>query len=45
MGVAQELYQSLGFRSTEPYVFNPIPGTRYLALDLVRSVEPQIDTR
>jgi ribosomal protein S18 acetylase RimI-like enzyme len=34
MGAAQQLYQSLGFRPTEPYVFNPIPGTRYLALDL-----------
>lgn len=45
MEAAQKLYQSLGFRPTAPYVFNPIPGTRYLALDLVRSVEPQIDTR
>ena len=34
MGVAQGLYQSLGFRSIEPYVFNPIPGTKFLALDL-----------
>jgi ribosomal protein S18 acetylase RimI-like enzyme len=34
MGAAQKLYQSLGFKPTEPYVFNPIPGTRYLALDL-----------
>jgi len=31
---ARALYQSLGFRPTEPYVFNPIPGTRYLTLDL-----------
>ncbi|CAN7355229.1 GNAT family N-acetyltransferase [Variovorax sp. LjRoot84] len=34
MGAAQGLYQSLGFRSIEPYVFNPIPGTKFLALDL-----------
>lgn len=34
MGAAQGLYQSLGFRTIEPYVFNPIPGTKFLALDL-----------
>lgn len=34
MGAAQGLYQSLGFRPIEPYVFNPIPGTKFLALDL-----------
>jgi ribosomal protein S18 acetylase RimI-like enzyme len=34
MGAAQELYRSLGFKPTEPYVFNPITGTKYLALDL-----------
>jgi ribosomal protein S18 acetylase RimI-like enzyme len=34
MEAAQQLYQSLGFRPTDPYVFNPIPGTRYLTLDL-----------
>lgn len=34
MGAAQGLYQSLGFRSIGPYVFNPIPGTKFLALDL-----------
>jgi GNAT superfamily N-acetyltransferase len=31
---AQSLYESLGFVPTEPYVFNPIPGTKFLALDL-----------
>ena len=31
---AQSLYESLGFVSIEPYVFNPIPGTKFLALDL-----------
>ena len=34
MGPAQKLYESLGFKPIEPYVFNPIPGTRFLALDL-----------
>ena len=31
---AQSLYESLGFVPTEPYAFNPIPGTKFLALDL-----------
>jgi ribosomal protein S18 acetylase RimI-like enzyme len=31
---AQSLYESLGFVPIEPYVFNPIPGTTFLALDL-----------
>ena len=31
---AQSLYESLGFVPVEPYVFNPIPGTKFLALDL-----------
>jgi len=34
MASAQSLYESLGFLPTEPYVFNPIPGTKFLALDL-----------
>jgi len=34
MAAAQELYRSLGFGPIEPYVFNPIPGTKYLALVL-----------
>lgn len=34
MGSAQALYRSLGFVPIEPYVFNPIPGTKFLALDL-----------
>ena len=34
MGTAQALYGALGFLPTEPYGFNPIPGTRFLALDL-----------
>jgi ribosomal protein S18 acetylase RimI-like enzyme len=34
MGPAQKLYQSLGFVPIEPYVFNPVPGTKFLARDL-----------
>ncbi len=34
MATAQALYHSLGFEPVAPYVFNPIEGTKYLALDL-----------
>lgn len=34
MAAAQQLYRSLGFRPIAPYVFNPVPGTKYLALAL-----------
>jgi putative acetyltransferase len=34
MGAAQVLYRSLGFRETEPYRHNPIPGTSFLELAL-----------
>lgn len=34
MASAQQLYRSLGFKPIEPYVFNPIAETRFLALDL-----------
>jgi ribosomal protein S18 acetylase RimI-like enzyme len=34
MRAAQALYTSLGFRPTAPYYDNPLPDTRYLALDL-----------
>lgn len=36
MASAQKLYQSLGFRPIAPYVFNPIPETQFLALELKR---------
>lgn len=31
---AVKLYRDLGFEPTAPYVFNPIPGAIFLALDL-----------
>lgn len=34
MQSAQSLYQSLGFKPTVPYRFNPIEGTSFLQLDL-----------
>lgn len=34
MGKAQELYTSFGFYDIEPYVYNPIKGTRFLELKL-----------
>lgn len=34
MAAAQSLYSRLGFVPVEPYVFNPIPGARFLALEL-----------
>ena len=34
MESAQALYRSLGFRPIAPYVYNPIAGTKFLALDL-----------
>ena len=34
MSAARRLYFALGFRPIDPYVFNPIEGTLFLALDL-----------
>ena len=34
MATAQSLYQSLGFMTVEPYVFNPVGGTKFMALNL-----------
>ncbi len=34
MIAAATLYTSLGFRPTSPYVFNPVPGAMFLALEL-----------
>ena len=31
---ARGLYRSLGFRETQPYRYNPIPGTSFLELEL-----------
>lgn len=34
MAAAQGLYRSMGFEPIEPYVFNPVEGTKFLALSL-----------
>ena len=34
MQEAQTLYESLGFQDTEPYRYNPVCGTRFMALAL-----------
>lgn len=34
MTAARALYESLGFRETKAYRFNPVPGTSFLELEL-----------
>ncbi len=34
MAAAQAMYETLGFREIEPYYPSPVPGTRFLELDL-----------
>jgi GNAT superfamily N-acetyltransferase len=34
MTTAQGLYERLGFRDISPYRFNPVPGTRFMELQL-----------
>ncbi|MUV14738.1 GNAT family N-acetyltransferase [Noviluteimonas gilva] len=34
MATAQQLYADIGFVPTQAYVFNPVPGTKYLRRDL-----------
>ena len=34
MAAAQGIYHTLGFREIGAYVFNPVPGVKYLELAL-----------
>ena len=34
METAQKLYELLGFREIAPYTVNPVPGARFLELEL-----------
>jgi GNAT superfamily N-acetyltransferase len=37
MESAQRLYERLGFHDVAPYRFNPVPGARFMALELRRA--------
>ena len=45
MQSAIRLYESLGFADVPAYRFNPVPGTRYLALDLEPGDAPRESER
>jgi putative acetyltransferase len=40
MASAQRLYERLGFRDIAPYRFNPVPGARFMALELREGAPP-----
>lgn len=41
MTEAVALYESFGFRDTEPYRHNPVPGARFLVMDLKHHAVPE----
>ncbi|HEU4953555.1 MAG TPA: GNAT family N-acetyltransferase [Gemmatimonadales bacterium] len=43
MGSAQRLYLALGFAEIAPYRHNPVPGARFLELDLRQNLRPSLD--
>jgi putative acetyltransferase len=40
MNDAIKLYRSLGFKEIEPYYQNPVPGAKFMELDLVSEARP-----
>jgi putative acetyltransferase len=43
MEPARTLYRSLGFREIGPYYHNPIPGVKFVELDLATNLNPPTD--